>query len=809
MADYNYVATGGINTGGEASPIISSRWTALMVGGTILAGEAVARLTLSCIGDGGITTGGDATEEITSFRYIGDGGITSGGDATEEITAYRYVASGGITTGGDATELYGIYLSYTPSGGTILGGVSPSRIKIITEGQGTIFVEGEAFASVIYGYSQPIEWQVRTYFDVAKQFEWDVGELPLKVFQIEGCCKPNNGDDGGCEILPLDTNDELNCNQRVLQTIFASNLAGVCDFLTKTNWKWPICSIKKFSTDAADLIADGVNIPPECNTLDEVEFCQIPECFEFCLHTDRTSHGGMFVEVEYASKEQYVGTGGIKIGGTYYEIISVIGSGGITVGGEVIAYSSRHIYQGSGGITVAGEAVSKSSNFKTAGSGGMNLAGEMNVVSPYFAYTGSGGMSVSGSATQRNKIHFISTGKSAVYPSYAGVKISGFASYPILVKVSGGIHVTGAARCVIPSSHHVGSGGISIAGHSDVVSPNWHYEASGGIQMGGAVEYNFLSLAYNVDDSIPITLGGDAPTRDSSGGDFWYTAITSPITLGGSADYRISQLKYKPISSPNIIMGGSAGVTSTFLNTNMCNMGMFISLEDLEVNFSVDGADAPAITAPVTTINTSCGECNQIALNLNFKHNLEFGNVFREFLIRNGLTVPTTFTLSYSKRLDSWQGTLHYTGVSADNLSNTETWRFNIDWACTKEYADDDFASSVWKFSMLVTRKNINTGIDFDTRLLVLFPSEQICVSADRDGLDFSFQYDILRNVISTRQNLVIDVVTLYDNIGLFKSKYWKTNKFNVRISEDLFVDALDKKDISFIVPQKQPQFAI
>lgn len=89
-----------------------------------------------------------------------------------------------------------------------------------------------------------------------------------------------------------------------------------------------------------------------------------------------------------------------------------------------------------------------------------------------------------------------------------------------------------------------------------------------------------------------------------------------------------------------------------------------------------------------------------------------------------------------------------------------------------------------------------------------MFPSEDICLSADRDGLDFSFQYDTKKNYVYTRENLVVDVTTLYDNIGLFKSKYWLTNRFKVRISEDLFQDALNKTDISFILPTKQPQFA-
>jgi hypothetical protein len=190
-------------------------------------------------------------------------------------------------------------------------------------------------------------------------------------------------------------------------------------------------------------------------------------------------------------------------------------------------------------------------------------------------------------------------------------------------------------------------------------------------------------------------------------------------------------------------------------------------------------------------------------------HNLEFGSIFREFLTRNGYAIPQSFPLFYNKRSDSWQGTLHYNGVSADNLNNFESWRINVDWGCTSQYAENDLSSPVWKFSLLFVRRNTTTNLDFDTRLLILFPSEEICLTADRDGLDFSFQFDTKRNTVSTRENIIVDVVNLYDNVGLFRSNYWIKNKLNITISEDYIVENLEKTDITFIIPEKQPQFSI
>lgn len=672
------------------------------------------------------------------------------------------------------------------------------------ETTGGIVVGGEAEFRIVADFSQPIEWQVRTYFDAVKEFEWDVGEVPLKVYQVEGVCRPNSDN---CDVLPLDTNDPLDCSQRFLQTIFAPNLAGVCDFLTKTNWKWPIASIKKFSTPAAQLIADGTNIPPECNALNEVEFCQIPECFEFCLHTDQISHTGVFTEV-IDNIVRYVGSGGIEISGKA-RLWNTDVSGGIVMSGSADAITSYYAASGSGGIVISGESTCKSSYFATQGVGGIVVAGESGVVSPIWHYSGSGDIAISGAADTIARIIYSASGLSNVYPVYAGINISGRADYPILVTPTGGITLGGSAISAIIDYSYIGTGGINIGGVAHIVSPSWHYSGSGGINMAG--NSNYTSNAWAYAGTGGINVGGDASYRNSILGDFWYTAITtSPITLSGeAADCRVSQLKYKGDVSSPIILGGAADITSSFVPTAMSSMGMGFGIEDLEMNFSLDGAQVAAIVPPSNVINTSCGECNALSMQLNFKHNIEFGNVFREFLIRNGLEVPETFSLFYSKRLDLWQGTLHYNGYAADNLSNTENWKINVDWGCTKNYAGDSFASSVWKFSLLMTRRNIDTGIDFDTRLVILFPSEDICLSADRDGLDFSFQYDTKKNYVYTRENLVVDMITLYDNIGLFKSKYWLTNRFKVRISEDLFQDALNKTDISFILPTKQPQFAI
>ena len=811
----NYVATGGILISGEA--VEEPTLAVTSSGGIVLGGSATALLSinLSTEGSGGIVLGGAATANIAS-SYEGNGGILIVGEATIQAI-YRYVATGGILISGDSPEES--ELSAIGSGGIVLGGDATEKLILPYEGYGEIFLVGEAPIKSFFNFVQDVEWDVRSYFDLALDFDWDVGELPLKVYQVEGCCRPNDGGFGGCEVLPLDTNDALNCNQRFLQTIFARNLGEVCQFLTDTNWKWPICSIKKFSTEALDLIYDGTNKPPECNTLDEVEYCQIPECFEFCLQSDASSHVGVEVSVVENIIRYDAGggdgdaVGGIAILGGYDPVRHVVGDSGIELSGdaEFVEKLSLYNYTPEGGIIVSGNANIVSSSWNSEAVGGIVVDGEVdNIVSSNWHYVSTGGIVVSGNAVCVLRPVYVSEGKSDTYPSYAGIILGGFAEYPILSKVSGGIVIAGDSTARIPLRRYVPTGGININGESNVISPYYSFEGSAAIYLGGEIGYNFLSLAYNVDDSVPITLGGEADNRNSILGDFWYTALVDDQpTLGGDAECRISKLNYIVSSNPNIVLGGDGGITSTYRSIDETHMGMGFAIEDLEVNYSLDGQPAPTLEAPTQTVNTTCGECNAVPLKLHFKHNLEFGAIFREFMVRNGHTIPSSFPLFYNRRSESWQSVLHYNGLDGDNTNQTVSWRINVDWTCTSQYADENFSSSVWKFSLLVTKRNITTNLDFDTRLLLLFPSEDICLTADRDGFDFSFQFDTKRKVVSTRQNLIVDVINLYDNIGLFKSTYWTTNKLNIRISEDYVEENLNKQDVTFIIPERQSQFAI
>ena len=117
--------------------------------------------------------------------------------------------------------------------------------------------------------------------------------------------------------------------------------------------------------------------------------------------------------------------------------------------------------------------------------------------------------------------------------------------------------------------------------------------------------------------------------------------------------------------------------------------------------------------------------------------------------------------------------------------------------------------SSLWKFGIYANRKIVATDIDYDTRLVSFFPSEEICAEASRRGLDFSFGFNFANSYVTNSLGIVIDNFTIYDNIGMFKGSYWRANDFSCRImAADLIADQT-VNDLTYIKPLPPTQFYV
>ena len=91
--------------------------------------------------------------------------------------------------------------------------------------------------------------------------EWNVGNLPLKNYRVEGCCvlpgKNTTRFDTGQTIPDAgEPNPDagLKCESRFVVNILARGLGDLCLQLKKREFYWPICKIQVFNT-----LAEGAN----------------------------------------------------------------------------------------------------------------------------------------------------------------------------------------------------------------------------------------------------------------------------------------------------------------------------------------------------------------------------------------------------------------------------------------------------------------------------------------------------------------------------------------------------------------------
>lgn len=294
---------------------------------------------------------------------------------------------------------------------------------------------------------------------------------------------------------------------------------------------------------------------------------------------------------------------------------------------------------------------------------------------------------------------------------------------------------------------------------------------------------------------------------------FHYVSSGGETTTGGSADVNIIGGPYPTTSifayvsdGGECLTGGNAETSSSWDSQLVTTAGITTSIEDVEVVFSATESEI-SLDLPSQFVTTAC--CPNMPLLLYCHHNIFNKSVLTSFAQRNGLELPSPIILHYSSRSDSWIGHYHMLGQGDDNLGRQESWRFTFEWACTRIIAGDDLGNSTWKFSMLVVRKNEASGLDFDTRAMVVFPYDQICLPTQNLEFDFSFRLNTVTKFINNDSDIVPEIVLLTDNIGLFKSSFWtRTPNFNVRLSKSSLSKSVARQDISSIFPA-QPALGI
>jgi hypothetical protein len=401
----------------------------------------------------------------------------------------------------------------------------------------------------------------------------------------------------------------------------------------------------------------------------------------------------------------------------------------------------------------------------------LRTGGEALVKSSNYGYTGTGSVTVSqGSAGLRVHRRVLNTGRGSLGPEFAAIRMGG--QYAL------NLHYD-------PTDSEVEVGGVA-----DIKSTDWRTVADGEVEIGGEARVRSSSYSWTMNGGF--TLGGSAGLRNRfkyrpTGGvaldgtvnprlPFNYVA-TGGLTLDGNPRIRSSAFKW--VSDGNaIFIGGGADINYSDFGTLMVDIGATAFVEDVLLTFPED--DSTDTLEQLTTTITRCN-CNGMPLLVPFSHNMFTSNKLTQFLNRNGLSVARVINLSYNEPNDSWQANLHFKGRSAQSNS-LESWDIVFDLQCTSNVDGDEIGQNVWRFGVHYLQKNLSTLEDYDTRLLVAFIPDRICLNGDFNA---SITIDTSQNLVSVTPTSVVYQQLLYDNIGLFKNDYWTLNPdIQIQISQ-------------------------
>lgn len=620
--------------------------------------------------------------------------------------------------------------------------------------------------SALYNIAIDFSWEVAAYITISQDFEWTTGDVPLKWYRVASSCDHNVA----CVTAGISSQD--NCGtgsiggeglqgQQYFRMVAAASISDLCvklkNEMLRSPFKWRVATIQEMSPAYAS-DRTGQN----CETFVSRTWCEVPECFEFCLLSDEEVKIG--AAASGGSVSRFVATGGIEIGGSANARVvwpSCHASGGVAVSGTASIKSSRweHVAVTVPPILIDGNALFKSSHYHFAASGGVETTGTAaTYVSTGWKFIASGGVSVLGNAVSRP------TGRCQFVASGVGVLVTGSApsegrNYKYIFDSTGGLTVDGeAGSWANPRVHHA-TGSIVLSGHSPAVVPKYTFSASGQIELGGSCGVGLFFVP-----SGGVSVGGTA-----------YSSIVKKymsvggVEVSGSANYTSSGFMFT--ASGGIDVTGEATTWSNYLGCFNVSFAGSADIDDLGImTLSESDATGTLSVELPTNIVTDCGY--EVATQMALTHNLATNNALGDFLVRARLTIPDKIILTYIESRQLWKWNAHY-------VYSGEVWDILIEFSCTDQITDMELGQMMWKFNTTIRRKV--SGVTQVTRLGLVFKPDKI---TNVTMIDFNFTLDPVSGVVSNTAASTNLFFVYEDGIELFKNTYWQNKTLKFYISE-------------------------
>lgn len=293
-------------------------------------------------------------------------------------------------------------------------------------------------------------------------------------------------------------------------------------------------------------------------------------------------------------------------------------------------------------------------------------------------------------------------------------------------------------------------GELILFGTNSASSPNYNYQSDGEINLS----LGYSKIKRDLEIVSNFNLNGNSQQFIS----YNYYGI---LNLSGRADTLSPRYTYAPDGA--IVLG--SGFEVNRINYGIVNVrfGLESTVSNLSVEF-LESFQSNNLTINQELVSPSCA-CSDLPMFLILNHGLYNANILKEFLKRNNLSLEDSVTIRYKSRSNSWQTVKHLNGFGTDGIL-IEKWNILFDLCCFEDVGD-----SYWKLLMSIKRI-ISNNEDFETKFLLDIPNNVSCVN---NNLNMNIKYDSFSDDFYVNNNLLASTLN-YDEIGLFKSRFWTNN---------------------------------
>jgi hypothetical protein len=354
--------------------------------------------------------------------------------------------------------------------------------------------------------------------------------------------------------------------------------------------------------------------------------------------------------------------------------------------------------------------------------------------------------------------------------------------------------------------NYAGSGNLSLLGLSETVSSRYNYDSAGGFVLGGFARTVSPNRKYSESDGS-LTIYGEArvayrPKLDggialSGSSENFFSmkfGFSGKIQLGGRLLDYTSPTFFASGSGP-ISLSGSSGTNFSQIGTSRSRFSLQMRAFDFSSESSNPGYGSN-LTISDFSISPPCG-CGPMPLSIPLLHNLSNSSFINSFFKGSGLAFSDTTPLRYAAKDSSWSSTQHFLGRGRDGETLQDL---------TMTYALS-CSGGFWEFYFSALTLNRFTGDQLQTKFILDIPSDLICsdndisttIEADIKGGEFRNSTGQIIPVTSPARlglsnpgpriaDFFVDGVfndkrVYYDEIGLFKNRYWSRNRLKINVN--------------------------